>query len=295
MSYAGVLTAGLRRIGHSANCRWQRVLDFFRAQWTRLYVSLQGRMPLRNRRHSLPGTLVVSLTSYPARFGALTLTLRGLLRQTITPDHLILWISPSDFCLLPKSVIDLQSRGLEIRVTEDIKSYKKIIPALDQFADSFIATADDDTYYWPTWLEELVEGAEPSTLTVTCHRAHQITTVPQGYRPYREWVFDTPWRGKAAGLFPTGAGGILYPPGALDHRPEDRESIQRLCPQADDIWLYWMGRRNGAIYKTVGRHRELVAWAGSQSQALWRTNIVEHHNDRQIRDMAAKYGYPAVG
>jgi len=128
------LIKALRRINHGLRWRWRHARDLLRSHWPRLYLSLRWRMPHRKRSHRLPGVLVVSLTSYPPRFGTLPLTLRSLLRQTVKPDHLILWIAPADFPLLPRSVTGLQACGLDLRVTEDIKSYKKIIPALDEFA-----------------------------------------------------------------------------------------------------------------------------------------------------------------
>jgi hypothetical protein len=267
-----------------------------RWNWPGLYLSLHGQWPRRfGRRHHLPGLLVVSLTSYPPRFATLGLTLHSLLRQTIRPDHLILWIAPNDLPLLPKSVSRLGASQLEIRLAEDLKSYKKIIPALERFPQAFIATADDDFCYWPTWLEELVEGARGESRVVTCHRAHEIRADAEGrYLPYREWVNHTAWRGKSARLFPTGMGGVLYPPGILTHTAEDRRASLHLCPHGDDIWLYWIGRRNGAIYKTVGQHRMIEPAPETQAHALWRTNVLAEGNDHQIRLMAQHYGYPAL-
>jgi hypothetical protein len=78
----------------------------------------------------------------------------------------------------------------------DLLKTQKILPALDAFSDDFICTADDDIYYWPTWLEELTEGAALEKRTVRCHRAHRITFDHQGrYRPYSEWNADTAFRG----------------------------------------------------------------------------------------------------
>jgi hypothetical protein len=222
--------------------------------------------------------------------------LRCLLQQTIKADHTILWVDHSDFALLPLEVTNLQAAGLEIRTTDDIddiKSYTKIIPALDSFPDAFICTADDDLYYWPTWLEELVENTNLKDHVVTCHRGHEITLDSRGdFKPYNEWNWDIQIRGELKRLFPTGIGGVLYPPGILAHTAEDRSAILNLCPDADDIWLYWMGRRNGAIYKTVGRWRKLVLWHGTQEHALWHSNVTQGRNDEQIRMMADRYGYP---
>jgi hypothetical protein len=211
----------------------------------------------------------------------------------VKADRTVLWVAYSDLSLLPSNVIDLKAAGLEIRSTEDIKSYKKILPALDSFPDAFICTADDDLYYWPEWLEELIEGIQTAKNVVVCHRAHEILLNAEGdFRQYDEWSLDVRRRETSNRLFPTGVGGILYPPGILAHSTEDRETAFSLCPDADDIWLYWIGKRNGAIYKTVGRWRDLVMWRSSQKHTLWRHNILRGGNDRQIRNMADRYGFP---
>ncbi len=243
--------------------------------------------------HQLPAQLVVSLTSYPPRFNTLDLTLHCLLRQTVKADHTILWLAHSDFSSLPKNILDLQSVGLEIRTTDDLKSYKKILPALDAFPDAFICTADDDIYYCASWLEELLGGVSIKDGVATCHRAHEIVFDEQGkFRPYNNWLYDTHFRGKSQNLFPTGGAGVLYPPGLLTHTTQDRMAIFSLCPHADDIWVYWMARRNGITYMTVGRRRDLISWRGSQNEALWRRNSLPNGNDEQIRKMAERYGYP---
>jgi len=212
----------------------------------------------------------------------------------------ILWIAHADMPLLPKDVTDHQAAGLEIRVTEDMKSYKKIIPALDAFPDAFICTADDDVYYWPTWLQQLVEallaeGTRKAKPIVVCHRAHEITVDAQGrFQPYKQWPQDSFRREKSTLLFPTGMAGVLYPPGILTHTADDREAAFTLSAHNDDIWLYWIGRRNGATYKIVGREREFVPWRGSQVHSLQHSNVELGGNDDQIRKMAERYGYPAV-
>ena len=270
------------------------VRELVRLWQAALCVSWQWQFKSGGRPHRLPATLIVSLTSYPPRFGTLSLTLRSLLRQTVKADRTILWIADADIPVLPKAVTDLRAAGLEIRATDDIRSYKKIIPALNAFPDAFICTADDDVYYWPTWLEQLVDDTSMTERIVTCHRAHKITVDRQGrFRPYKQWLLDVHDRDKSQLLFPTGAGGVLYPPGILRHTADDRETAFTLCPVGDDIWLYWICRRNGATYKTVGHWRDLVLWRGTQNQCLWLGNFNLGGNDTQIRKMAERYGYPA--
>jgi hypothetical protein len=287
-------------IGALVRWRWSQICALAMAtRFRRIPKRAGNRVKSGGRPHSLPAPLIVSLTSYPPRFATLALTLQSLLRQSVRADRTILWIAHADMPLLPKGVIDLRAAGLEIRTTDDVRSYKKILPALDAFPEAFICTADDDVYYWPTWLEELVkehlaEGPEMAGRLVTCYRAHEISRDAQGrFLPYKEWAQDVFDKKKSTLLFPTGIGGILYPPGILAHTCDDRESAFTLCPNNDDIWLYWISRRNGATYKNVRRRREFVLWRGAEDQALWHSNLALDGNDVQIRKVAERYGYPA--
>lgn len=284
-----------------ARWRWSQLCATTMAmRFRRMSVQASGRFRSPGRPHRLPAPLIVSVTSYPPRFSTLSLTLHSLLRQSVQADRTILWIAHADMSLLPSDVTDLKVAGLEIRATEDIKSYKKVIPALDAFPQAFICTADDDIYYWPTWLERLVEEQLIETVktkdrVVTCHRAHEIALDERGdIRPYEFWRQDVFQQATSILLFPTGMGGVLYPPGTLMHSATDREAAFTLCPNNDDIWLYWIGRRNGATYKTVGRSREFPLWRGSQHDSLFHVNVELKANDNQIRNLTERYGKPAA-
>jgi hypothetical protein len=282
-----------RRIKHGIHWRLDALRIFVRPRRAKMCMCWRHYFKSAARPHGLPAKLIVSLTSYRPRFDTLVYTLRSLLQQTVQPEHVILWISHFDFPFLPKNVLDLRGAGLEIRATTDLGPYTKIIPALAAFPDAFICTADDDVYYWPTWLEELVEEVGSSDHMVICHRAHEITLDSQGgWKPYDQWVFNTRSRGKLTSLFPTGVQGVLYSPGVLAHTPEDWDAALTLCPRADDIWLFWIGRRNGANYKTTRLWRELTLWPDSQKTTLWIDNVQHGGNDDQIRKMVDRYGYP---
>ena len=204
---------------------------------------------------------------------------------------MVLWLSEQDFRLLPKEVLALQNEGLEIRITEDLKSYTKILPAIDAFPDASICTADDDVYYPPEWLEELVSEHDPQT--VTCHRAHEIRFTADGKMlPYGSWDFDFRDSRTGTAIFPTGVGGVLYPPNVLAHDANDRRMAFELSPSNDDAWLYWMGRRNGAVYKRVGKWRSFLVWPGSQERALSKVNVQEGQNDIQFARLFDYYGSP---
>ena len=280
-----------------------------RIRLKRLEASVDWRWRFRRkgRPHGLPGSLVVSLTSYPKRFDVIARTLQCLLTQSVQPDRVVLWVGHEAYPLLPPSILALKDAGLEIRAAEDMRAYTKIIPSLKAFPEAYVCTADDDLYYHARWLEELIANAAQSSTSpqssartessalITCFRAHEILADPEGvYLPYNDWNQDTPFRGISPALFPTGCGGVLYPPGSLGPDVCDVARFKRLSPMNDDIWLFWMARRAGTRHKTIARRRDLVNWRGSQATALHYHNVSGQGNDPQIRAMAAEFGYPAV-
>jgi len=245
------------------------------------------------KQHGLPGPLIVSLTSYPARFGKLPLTLKCLLSQTVTADRIILWVAHQDKNALTPSILDLQKQGLQIAYCDDLRSFKKIIPTLQSYPDSFIVTADDDLYYWPTWLEELVNGSLANPRDVVCHRLHQIRLGQDGLPlPYKNWEMEAQYLEASLLNFQTGVGGVLYPPNAFHADVLKSQVFKKLCPNADDVWLYWMMRLNGAVARKVGLRRPLYNWPDTQQTALFHSNAGGGGNDEQIRAMIQTYGFP---
>jgi hypothetical protein len=256
-------------------------------------VKLRMLASPRQKPHGLPGELIVSLTSYPPRFVTLFPTLQGLLSQTVRADRIILWVSHTDLDLLPGKIRALEKAGLEIRVTQDIGSYTKIIPALNKFPEAFIITADDDLYYRTSWIEDLVSGWNGSKNQIVCHRAHQIKFNEAGVPiPYTQWNLDIDDPAESVSIFPTSGAGILYPPGSLSPDVLDEASFKDLCPNADDVWLYWMGRKAGSTYKKTAGNHKIIMWPGSQKVALVYENFFGTGNDDKIKKMIHHYGWP---
>ncbi|WP_420353327.1 glycosyltransferase family 2 protein [Paenirhodobacter sp.] len=247
------------------------------------------------RPHGLNAPLVVSLTSYPARFATLAWTLKALLRQSVKADRTILWLTEGDDRLLPPEVLALRSEGLEIRTeAEPIRVYTKSVPALRAFADAWLVTADDDMYYGPDWLAGLVALGAPGR--VVAHRAHRVKWRGTALAPYSDWDKNIAGAVEGPGIFGTGVGGVLYPPGALHPDATRAELFTRLCPGADDIWMWWMARLAGSVVRHVGPPVRIVEWPGSQAQSLRAVNHgAEAGNDRAIAAMTAQYGVPSEG
>ncbi|WP_347785582.1 hypothetical protein [Rheinheimera fenheensis] len=255
------------------------------------------RQQMQQQPHTLAGDLIVNLTSYPPRFPTLHLTLKSLLLQNVKADKLILWLYQADYAQLPAEVLALQQHGLTIALVErDIKSYKKLIPALRQYPNAYHVTADDDIYYRPDWLHELLAGYRGGQQEVVCLRAHYIMLDEvNALLPYRYWQAKTEQRGPDNRLFFTSGAGALFPPGAFHSDVTDEEKFCRLSPHGDDIWLYWMATLNGCAIHRTGSNKKLIVWKSSKSVTLWQLNKQpESGNDFQINNMLKEYGQPAM-
>ncbi len=246
----------------------------------------------RAQPHALPRSLTVSLTSYPPRFPTLALTLESLLAQSVAPDRIELWIADGDYAAIPDSVARLQLFGITIRTCEDLRSYKKLIPALKLRSDALIVIADDDVYYPRDWLRTLTNAYRPGRREVICTRAHRIRVGADALPlPYAQWDFVVNAADPSPLLFPTGIGGVLYEPEIFHPDVTRSEIFAELCPVADDVWFYWMAACNGARFRVIGPPRRCVTWLRSQRIALARVNHTG--NDAQIRNMIERYGFPA--
>lgn len=238
--------------------------------------------------HGLPAPLIVSLTSYPARFPRLHLVLRELLSQTVRPDQVILWLDEGDQYLLPPEVLTLS--GLTIATCPNWRCYKKLIPTLAGNPGAYIVTADDDVYYTGDWLAGLVGAAQGG---VACRRAHRITLDRAGLPLcYEDWQrnIDAPERSHL--VFPTGVGGVIYAPGVFHPDVCDADLFQRLAPGSDDLWLYWMHRMQGSKPCKIGGRFRIVEWPETQRQNLRSTNLAGDGNDRAIAALVDRYGFP---
>jgi hypothetical protein len=233
--------------------------------------------------------LIVSLTSHEARFGTLALTLKSLLLQQVQPEAVLLWIGHRDLAALPGEVRALEAQGLRIMACEDHGSHTKYVHALRAFPDRRIAICDDDTYYRPNWLAQLVEADRPGEMP--CHRIHRIALDARGMpESYSHWQHDSMARDASPLNFPTGVGGMLLRLEQFDSRILDIELARSLCPTSDDLWIFAMAALAGAHFRRAGDHRPLIVWRASQDVALWRVNVAARANDRQMAALIDHFG-----
>jgi glycosyltransferase involved in cell wall biosynthesis len=238
--------------------------------------------------------VIISLTSYPARIKTVHKTIETLLNQSHKANKIILWLAEEQFPNkakdLPKELVDLTNNGLTISWCEDIKSYKKLIPALKLYPNSIIVTADDDLYYQKTWLEKLYLAYLKQPNIVHCHRAHRITFENGQIEPYKNWKFSVEKANLSFLNFLTSGGGALYPPNIFYKDILKKEIFTKLSPKADDIWFWAMVVLNGVKINVVDNSdRNLSYVEDTQEVGLWHQNITNGDNDKQLGNLFRYY------
>lgn len=239
--------------------------------------------------------VIISLTSYPARINTVHLTIESLLRQSWRAEKVVLWLAPEQFPNrekdLPSQLLELTSRGLTIDWYHDIRSYKKLIPALRKYPDSVIVTADDDAIYPSNWLVELVNAYKKNKNAIHCHRCRRVNREGKVINPYNTWGFIVKEDSCSYDNFFTGLGGVLYPPHSLHPKVMDERSFMTLVPDGDDIWFWGMALLKhtpiNVFKKQISQFDNIP---NTQDTALWNTNCKgEFNNDCKIQNLFRHY------
>ena len=187
--------------------------------------------------------VIVSLTSYGRRVNnVVPYAIISLLNQTYKPDLVILWLDKDNWKKdnIPTPLQELSQKGLTIRFVEDLYSYKKHVPALEAFPDDIIITVDDDFYYKPNFIKQLINAYEKDPNRIYTHRAHRPTFDKNGgLLPYNKWI-PMISNSKQSPIFATTGGGCLFKSSLLYKDATNKSLFTKLCPKADDVWFYFM-------------------------------------------------------
>lgn len=236
--------------------------------------------------------IIVSLTSYPARINSVVIVLGILLRQTVKPDKIVLYLASDQFRdkKLPLW-LRLQVRcGIEIMFCRDLKPHKKYFYAMQKYPDDIIITVDDDVYYDKDLIKSLYLSYQRHPDAVSAARTHLITFDRNSQiNSYLDWgkkyseIIDKP----NIRLCATGVGGVIYPPHCMHGELFNEEKIKKLCLTADDLWLKIMQLMNNTAVVRIAENKKLHSIGGSQSNSLWEKN--KWANDSQLQNILEEY------
>lgn len=189
--------------------------------------------------------VIVSLTSFPAAIPYAVKAIQSILKGSVLPDKLVLYLTFSQFGTsgIPRELTGLSDLYpvFEIRNFDpDIRSYRKLVPALNDFPEAVIVTVDDDVSYHKNMLRDLLRLHQEYPNAVLAHRAKRI----KPGCPYRKWKkyrwyhFLTQRIHAGYNNIPTGVGGVLYPPHSLKQEMLQPDLFMRIAPTTDDIWFW---------------------------------------------------------
>ena len=225
----------------------------------------------RNRR------LIVSLTTYPARINSVYKTITTLLNQTLKPDEVVLWLAREQISSLPDNLTKLKDFGLKIKWCKDIKSFKKLVPALEEYPEDIIVTVDDDYYYDSRLLEELYNAYLKNPQYIHARQAFRVCRAGKGefcLKP-RSYIYDKSYLPSFLNE-PVGCGGVLYPPSSLHKNVLNSNQFMREVPTHDDLWFWGHALRNGTQISVIpdGYKLKNIVVEGSQNDSLWHKNMI---------------------
>lgn len=196
--------------------------------------------------------VIVSLTSFPAAIPYAAQAIQSILNGSVLPDKVVLYLTFSQFNekAIPQELLKMAEENPRFEIRDyprDIRSYRKLIPALIDFPDAVIVTIDDDVAYHKNMLRDLLNLHEEFPNAVLAHRAKRM----KPGKPYRKWSkyrwyhFLTKRIHAGYKNIQTGVGGVLYPPHSLKADMMDVELFTQIAPTTDDIWFWAAAVANG--------------------------------------------------
>ena len=254
--------------------------------------------PINRQRREGEERVVVSLTSYGRRVNdVLAFSIYSLLKQSYRPDEIVLWLDTDNWTdeKLPKRLARLKENGLlTVKYCEDLRSFKKLIPALDSYPNDIIITVDDDLYCRKDMIERLIKAHKHNPGCIITHRAHRPYVNGNQFAEYQTW--DDKISDVREGLiFPTGGAGCLYKKEYLYKDILRKDLFMSLTPLADDVWFYFMEVLNGT--RQIVLKRNGYAYIGLDNfyqffhyhSSLASQNCRENQNDVQIKNVMKYY------
>ncbi len=235
--------------------------------------------------------IIVSLTSFPKRINNVWKVIECMRHQTMLPDKILLWLSKEQFKSIqdvPVSLLSKQSEMFEIRLVEgDLRSHKKYYYAFNEFSNDYVVTIDDDIYYPPYMIEQLINGRKEHPDSVIGRYCLIIKyDEKNGMMPYNEWDVDYEIGQKDA-FFGSG-GGTLFVPSELYKDVTNYHLAVSLAPLADDVWLNAMARLANRSVWIVSKEL-LLPILTKNDERLTQINVYDNRNDEQIHSVIDYY------
>ena len=186
--------------------------------------------------------IIATLTTFPARINTVWITIETIMRQSIKPDEIILWLAKDQFDgmdSLPDNLTKLCSRGLTIKFCDDLKSYKKFYYTFKHYPNDLVITFDDDMFYPKNTISTLLKLSRQypnDTISITAQSVPEdLSELPS------EWCFLSEQAISSNRAQAYTGSGTLFHPNMYDKLLFEKYIFQDIAPLADDLWMYAIG------------------------------------------------------
>ena len=190
-------------------------------------------------------TLLVSMSSYPARIYGIYEVFISLLHQSadISSYQCFLTLSKEEFILgekeLPLEVQKLITNGwIKLIWYDNIYSHKKLIPILQNYPENDILIVDDDIIRTNNFIEIFQKDHRIYPKDIICGTF--MNRRFQGYKDKQSGEFNSVPNIIFQTVRPSyGVGGVLYPKHTFSDKRFFNETLyMNLCPTSDELWQY---------------------------------------------------------
>ncbi len=288
----------------SISSKETKIITFFRSIVIRIinlivpfYFKMSSPFQKKLHRNDNPN-FIVSLTTFPLRINKVSLTIESILRQKIKPDKILLWLSEEEFPTknaLPKNLLSLEKRGLEIRFCRDnLKPHNKYFYTMLEFPSSNVITIDDDMMYPPDLIKKLKKFHNEYPNSIICPITRKINITNDIILPYKQWKYEKR-NSKPSFLYLTmGVGGTLYPPNSLHNSAFNINLIQNKAIMTDDLWLKIMSLLNHTKVVSIAAEYPCfyIPIIYKNNKQLMDNNIEGGENDKVFKALMEYYNLP---
>ena len=231
--------------------------------------------------------VIVSLTSHGKRLAyvssyAIISVLRGIEKSV----HIVLTVFKEDIKFIRGDIkLLIDNNVIELLVAEEnLKPHLKYYYAMKKYKNVPIITIDDDAIYTQDFVYSLLKCYKKHKNSVCARRCHEIPQIKDA--PYLSWNFQISDNSiPSYRKFPTGFGGVLYPPNILDIDNIDLDELKS-CICADDIFLKAIENRKGIDIQIVPdvQKNPFPIWNQiTLSSALSNQNVINKENDYYLK------------
>lgn len=244
---------------------------------------------LSEEKNKVDDGLIISFTSFPARIKKVHFVVESILRQTVLPGRIILWLSKEQFPTedsLPKKLLKQRDRGLEIVICEgDLRSYKKFYYTVRDYPESDFIIIDDDIFYPSDTIETLINCNNEYPDTVCFNRGGKLNVLDNNITKYKLWHPLEKGTEPRYDIMATGVGGVYYPANILNEHVLNEKVFLNTCKFADDIWLYAMTLLNDNKLVKTNNNKIFLPVINKNNTSLTSINVGEDLNDIQINNV----------